>query len=62
MKTALGVRALVWAGDPRDAPNVVALSNELAIWRNPWDDGMDLAAHARQFMANHAAAGARVFR
>jgi len=28
------------------------LSNALAIWRNLWDDGMDLAVHAREFMAN----------
>ena len=27
------------------------LSNALAIWRNLWGDGMDLAVHARQFMA-----------
>ncbi len=27
------------------------LSNALAIWRNLWDDGMDLAKHAREFMA-----------
>ena len=37
------------------------LSNALAIWRNLWDDGMDLALHAREFMANgiQAAAMAR---
>jgi D-psicose/D-tagatose/L-ribulose 3-epimerase len=28
------------------------LSNALAIWRNLWGDGMDLAKHARQFMAD----------
>jgi D-psicose/D-tagatose/L-ribulose 3-epimerase len=28
------------------------LSNALAIWRNLWGDGMDLARHARQFMAD----------
>jgi D-psicose/D-tagatose/L-ribulose 3-epimerase len=28
------------------------LSNALAVWRNLWGDGMDLAVHARQFMAN----------
>lgn len=28
------------------------LSNALAIWRNLWDDSMDLAIHAREFMAN----------
>lgn len=27
------------------------LSNALAIWRNLWDDGMDLAVHAREFIA-----------
>ena len=26
------------------------LSSDLAIWRNLWDDGADLAAHARAFM------------
>ncbi|WP_028474204.1 sugar phosphate isomerase/epimerase family protein [Nocardioides alkalitolerans] len=35
------------------------LSNDLAVWRNLWDDGMDLAVHARTFMADAlAAAGA----
>jgi D-psicose/D-tagatose/L-ribulose 3-epimerase len=40
------------------------LSNALAIWRNPWDDGMDLAMHARAFMANgiRAAAMAKTHR
>jgi len=28
------------------------LSNDLAIWRNLWDDGADLAAHAHAFMAD----------
>jgi D-psicose/D-tagatose/L-ribulose 3-epimerase len=28
------------------------LSNDLAVWRNLWDDGDDLAAHAREFMAS----------
>ncbi len=28
------------------------LSNDLAIWRNLWNDGPALAIHARQFMAN----------
>lgn len=34
------------------------LSNTLSIWRNLWTDSMDLAIHAREFMANglHAAA------
>ena len=27
------------------------LSNTLAVWRNLWDDGADLARHARAFMA-----------
>jgi D-psicose/D-tagatose/L-ribulose 3-epimerase len=40
------------------------LSNALAIWRNLWDDGMDLAVHAREFMANgiQAAAMAKTHR
>ncbi|MDT9593365.1 sugar phosphate isomerase/epimerase family protein [Nocardioides zeae] len=32
------------------------LSNDLAVWRNLWDDGMDLATHARGFMATQLAA------
>ena len=28
------------------------LSNDLAIWRNLWDDGFDLATHARGFIAD----------
>lgn len=32
------------------------LSNALAIWRNLWGDGMDLATHAREFMAGGLAA------
>jgi D-psicose/D-tagatose/L-ribulose 3-epimerase len=28
------------------------LSNDLAIWRNLWSDGEDLARHARAFIAN----------
>ena len=28
------------------------LSNALSIWRNLWNDVMDLAVHAREFMAN----------
>jgi D-psicose/D-tagatose/L-ribulose 3-epimerase len=35
------------------------LSNDLAIWRNLWDDGEDLAAHARTFLANGLAAARR---
>lgn len=27
------------------------LSNDLAVWRNLWTDGVDLAEHARQFIA-----------
>ena len=34
------------------------LSNALAIWRNLWDDGMDLAVHAREFMRNSIRAAA----
>jgi D-psicose/D-tagatose/L-ribulose 3-epimerase len=32
------------------------LSNDLAIWRNLWTDGEDLARHARAFIANHLTA------
>ncbi|WP_113704851.1 sugar phosphate isomerase/epimerase family protein [Nonomuraea lactucae] len=37
------------------------LSNDLAIWRNLWSDGEDLARHARAFIGNqlHASGGAR---
>ncbi|ERK72108.1 sugar phosphate isomerase/epimerase family protein [Leifsonia aquatica] len=37
------------------------LSDDLAVWRDLWDDGFDLATHARAFMANQLAApgGAR---
>jgi D-psicose/D-tagatose/L-ribulose 3-epimerase len=35
------------------------LSNALAIWRNLWGDGMDLAKHARQFMADGLTAARR---
>lgn len=35
------------------------LSNDLAIWRNLWDDGNDLAAHARRFMADGLSAARR---
>ena len=35
------------------------LSSDLAIWRNLWDDGADLAAHARRFMADGLAAATR---
>jgi D-psicose/D-tagatose/L-ribulose 3-epimerase len=35
------------------------LSNDLAIWRNLWDDGPALAAHAHDYMRN-ALAGNRV--
>jgi D-psicose/D-tagatose/L-ribulose 3-epimerase len=27
------------------------LSNQLAVWRNLWSDGDDLARHARAFIA-----------
>lgn len=33
------------------------LSNTLAIWRNTWSDGTDLAAHARDFIRAGLAAG-----
>ncbi len=29
------------------------LSNQLAVWRNLWDDGEDLARHAYAFMTKH---------
>ncbi|WP_424532748.1 sugar phosphate isomerase/epimerase family protein [Sphaerisporangium viridialbum] len=29
------------------------LSHDLAVWRDLWDDGAPLAAHARQFLAAH---------
>ncbi len=29
------------------------LSNQLAVWRNLWDDGEDLARHAYEFMTRH---------
>ncbi|MEV6600944.1 sugar phosphate isomerase/epimerase family protein [Actinoplanes sp. NPDC051346] len=32
------------------------LSNDLAIWRNLWNDGEDLARHAHGFMAHHLTA------
>jgi D-psicose/D-tagatose/L-ribulose 3-epimerase len=32
------------------------LSSDLAIWRNLWSDGEDLARHARTFIANHLTA------
>jgi D-psicose/D-tagatose/L-ribulose 3-epimerase len=32
------------------------LSNDLAIWRNLWTDGEDLARHARAFIANQLTA------
>lgn len=32
------------------------LSNTLAVWRNLWSDGMDLAVSAREFIAAHLAA------
>jgi D-psicose/D-tagatose/L-ribulose 3-epimerase len=36
---------------------MAGLSNDLAIWRNLWSDGEDLARHARGFIAGHLAAG-----
>ncbi len=35
------------------------LSNALAVWRNLWEDSMDLAIHARGFMENGIQAAAR---
>ena len=35
------------------------LSNDLAVWRNLWTDGEDLAVHAREFIANHLHAARR---
>ncbi|MEV0408821.1 sugar phosphate isomerase/epimerase [Actinoallomurus sp. NPDC050550] len=36
---------------------MAGLSSDLAIWRNLWSDGEDLARHARAFIAGHLAAG-----
>jgi D-psicose/D-tagatose/L-ribulose 3-epimerase len=33
------------------------LSNDLAIWRNLWDDGVDLAARAHEFLVEGLARG-----
>ncbi|OLT03383.1 epimerase [Pseudonocardia sp. CNS-004] len=33
------------------------LSSDLAVWRNLWSDGTDLAAHARAFIAGQLTAG-----
>ena len=38
------------------------LSNDLAIWRNLWDDGFDLAAKAHEFMAQGLADGRAALR
>jgi D-psicose/D-tagatose/L-ribulose 3-epimerase len=35
------------------------LTRDLAIWRNLWDDGEDLARHAREHMAGLLAAARR---
>jgi D-psicose/D-tagatose/L-ribulose 3-epimerase len=35
------------------------LSNDLAIWRNLWDDGPDLARHAHDFLVNGLSAATR---
>ncbi len=35
------------------------LSSDLAVWRNLWSDGDDLARHARDFMADHLTAARR---
>jgi len=34
------------------------LSDDLAVWRDLWDDGEDLAAHAHRFMSNQLAVSA----
>jgi D-psicose/D-tagatose/L-ribulose 3-epimerase len=31
-------------------------ASALAVWRDPWDDGRDLAVHARRFMADQVTA------
>jgi D-psicose/D-tagatose/L-ribulose 3-epimerase len=36
------------------------LSNDLAIWRNLWADGADLARHAHQFITEHLLLGTAV--
>jgi D-psicose/D-tagatose/L-ribulose 3-epimerase len=36
---------------------MAGLSSDLAIWRNLWSDGEDLARHARGFIAGNLAAG-----
>jgi D-psicose/D-tagatose/L-ribulose 3-epimerase len=33
------------------------LSNNLAVWRDMWDDGEDLARHAHRYMSVHLAVG-----
>jgi D-psicose/D-tagatose/L-ribulose 3-epimerase len=35
------------------------LSDRLAVWRNLWSEGMDLAVHARRFMTDGLTAGQR---
>lgn len=35
------------------------LSNDLAVWRDLWTDGLDLATHARSFLETGLAAAAR---
>lgn len=34
------------------------MSDALCVWRNLWDDGDDLAAHARQFIASQQVSAA----
>ncbi|MCW2724635.1 MAG: hypothetical protein JWN35_1556, partial [Frankiales bacterium] len=34
------------------------LSDRLGVWRDLWDDGEDLARHAREFMAARLSAHA----
>lgn len=35
------------------------LSNDLAVWRNLWDDGLDLGRHANDFIRNRVRASAQ---
>jgi hypothetical protein len=48
-----GTRSAWKAGTPGPAVVARGLSNDLAVWRNLWTDGEDLAVHAREFIANH---------
>lgn len=50
---AIGYRGPVTFESFSSAVVSPTLSNDLAIWRNLWDDGPALAAHARRFVADH---------